>query len=364
MSRKLGRNDPCWCGSGKKFKHCHLNRDSEERLPFGAIAEKIRKNARHRVCLHPEASPKTCGKVVSAHTLQMSRVLRAISDDDHHVLTFYPPHQWQGRPQVQRRGIHNAATFTAFCDRHDTLTFRLLEIQPFVGSAEQIFLIAYRAICWELYQKTGAIRSGAALRQNIDRGSPEETQRMIQELLAIQDAGFQKGLADLQHTKLQMDRALLNREFSPFASYELEFEGPLSIAATGAVTPNRTIDNQPLQTLHDPNRKTEWLAFGTVPREGGGSVVFFWSKSEKAPLRYIEKLNALNDSQLPQVIAQFLFTHCENTYFAQIWWESLLESQRDFLTGLMANYNPYYFPPSYEPQNCVVKWRVKARRWG
>ena len=22
-SPKLGRNDPCWCGSGKKFKKCH-----------------------------------------------------------------------------------------------------------------------------------------------------------------------------------------------------------------------------------------------------------------------------------------------------------------------------------------------------
>ena len=22
-SKKLGRNDPCWCGSGKKWKHCH-----------------------------------------------------------------------------------------------------------------------------------------------------------------------------------------------------------------------------------------------------------------------------------------------------------------------------------------------------
>jgi preprotein translocase subunit SecA len=21
--QKLGRNDPCWCGSGKKFKKCH-----------------------------------------------------------------------------------------------------------------------------------------------------------------------------------------------------------------------------------------------------------------------------------------------------------------------------------------------------
>ena len=22
-AEKLGRNDPCWCGSGKKFKRCH-----------------------------------------------------------------------------------------------------------------------------------------------------------------------------------------------------------------------------------------------------------------------------------------------------------------------------------------------------
>jgi hypothetical protein len=26
-TKKLGRNDPCWCGSGKKYKHCHLRAD-------------------------------------------------------------------------------------------------------------------------------------------------------------------------------------------------------------------------------------------------------------------------------------------------------------------------------------------------
>jgi len=26
-AKKLGRNDPCWCGSGKKWKKCHLNRE-------------------------------------------------------------------------------------------------------------------------------------------------------------------------------------------------------------------------------------------------------------------------------------------------------------------------------------------------
>lgn len=23
----LGRNDPCWCGSGKKYKNCHMHSD-------------------------------------------------------------------------------------------------------------------------------------------------------------------------------------------------------------------------------------------------------------------------------------------------------------------------------------------------
>jgi methionyl aminopeptidase len=25
--RNLGRNEPCWCGSGKKYKKCHLEAD-------------------------------------------------------------------------------------------------------------------------------------------------------------------------------------------------------------------------------------------------------------------------------------------------------------------------------------------------
>ncbi len=28
---KLGRNDLCWCGSGKKYKRCHMDADSRKR---------------------------------------------------------------------------------------------------------------------------------------------------------------------------------------------------------------------------------------------------------------------------------------------------------------------------------------------
>jgi hypothetical protein len=28
-AEQLGRNDPCWCGSGKKYKRCHYESDRE-----------------------------------------------------------------------------------------------------------------------------------------------------------------------------------------------------------------------------------------------------------------------------------------------------------------------------------------------
>ncbi len=28
--RDLGRNDLCWCGSGKKYKKCHLDGDEQK----------------------------------------------------------------------------------------------------------------------------------------------------------------------------------------------------------------------------------------------------------------------------------------------------------------------------------------------
>ncbi|UCC85783.1 MAG: SEC-C domain-containing protein [Anaerolineales bacterium] len=33
-----GRNDPCWCGSGKKYKHCHMRHDATSAQPAGAQA--------------------------------------------------------------------------------------------------------------------------------------------------------------------------------------------------------------------------------------------------------------------------------------------------------------------------------------
>lgn len=36
MEEKIGRNDPCPCGSGKKFKNCCINKPRSKPLPFKA----------------------------------------------------------------------------------------------------------------------------------------------------------------------------------------------------------------------------------------------------------------------------------------------------------------------------------------
>ncbi len=53
-SAKIGRNDPCWCGSGKKYKKCHLASDRLGKTSPPAVA-------------HPVAPPVTAPKIKKTH---------------------------------------------------------------------------------------------------------------------------------------------------------------------------------------------------------------------------------------------------------------------------------------------------------
>jgi uncharacterized protein YecA (UPF0149 family) len=35
---KLGRNDLCWCGSGNKYKRCHIEKDEKKRSEQRALS--------------------------------------------------------------------------------------------------------------------------------------------------------------------------------------------------------------------------------------------------------------------------------------------------------------------------------------
>jgi len=149
MPKEPGRNELCWCGSGKKYKKCHLKRASEKDLPFEALVQEMQEAWDQKKCMHPQAAAGVCDRIVSAHTIQRSRVLQRITDSSNHVRSFHPlkPDFSTGRFELRRIGWPAASTFTGFCGKHDSATFKPLEETDFTGSPEQCFLIGYRAHC-------------------------------------------------------------------------------------------------------------------------------------------------------------------------------------------------------------------------
>lgn len=37
--QKIGRNDLCWCGSRKKYKHCHLREDENKSKSYAVCGK-------------------------------------------------------------------------------------------------------------------------------------------------------------------------------------------------------------------------------------------------------------------------------------------------------------------------------------
>ena len=63
----MGRNDICWCGSGKKYKRCHLKSDELKRVEAAYSAQVAARNrigdgvmpggAKKKPARQPEATP-------------------------------------------------------------------------------------------------------------------------------------------------------------------------------------------------------------------------------------------------------------------------------------------------------------------
>ncbi len=311
--------------------------------------------------MHPEASQDKCTKVAAAHTLQRSRVLRVVGSDENHIGTFYPftPID-EGDIKVHSRGWKKASVFNAFCSYHDDSTFGALEKSPFIGSKEQIFLIAYRAVCWEVFQKERAIRMKETLSELIDRGADRTAQQYVQRALHIQDAGMRKGLRDAARLKDRMDTCLLSGDLSLFEAVRIQITGKPTVVATGAITPNRTVQGNALQTLHDPTVKIAWLPFGIDVHEPECSVVFMHEADADPPRQYLEPLLGSSSMWLEAFLPQFFFAHCENAYFSLNWWETLPDADQRFVRKLAANGNPYYEPPKYDTSTRLIDWSLKC----
>src|SRR5258708_2942040 len=81
---KRERNKPCWCGSGKKSKMCHLNREKQPKPGIDQRIKDHRAANNIRACLVENLDSHPCsGGIVRAHSISRRASLELISRKQH-----------------------------------------------------------------------------------------------------------------------------------------------------------------------------------------------------------------------------------------------------------------------------------------
>ena len=330
--QKLGRNDPCWCGSGKKYKYCHLNHESKTTRTPHETFKSLRKEFSVKKCMAPEGWLDNCkGGICQAHTVPKSGSLKRIARDGH-VYNMSSPHI---RTENQRRivptliGVNLASTFYGFCSRHDHSVFAPIEKEVFRGTSQQCFLLGYRALAMEMYKKHALYRSlGFIL--NTDNGRTFEEQFEIQTLKNAFEIGVRTALKDYNHYKPLYDSILENHEFCKVRAYVIEFENTQPVMCSGVANPEYDFKGIKLQDVADLSKTLDLLCFTSFFGGEHGIAAFCWlAENDPTCGPFIKSLVAIPDELVSTALLRFIFSYFENVYMKPDWWENLAVKPRN-----------------------------------
>lgn len=334
--RKLGRNDPCWCGSGSKYKKCHLGREEDKPLNMGEALNAIKK-ADKKLCLYPSSETDECkGGIINAHTIQRNGGLSRIAVDGHvYQFGVHLPDLNSGDESLGPKlvGIKNATTFTGFCSKHDTYIFKPIETQPVGDNEEQAFLLGYRSICKELYAKERQFDLIGITRQ-ADRGESIFAQRAIQSTLDDYTRGVEAGLKDIKYIKTKMDNILQSGVFDNVLFYNTRFNEIPDFMCSGSILVEMDFAGNILQDFEEfgkIDKRLEYISFSLIGTDEGGLASFSFLEGNLLSIDFIRSLDNLSDELVPNAITRFTFEFFKNVVFSPTWWDSLPDEKKDSL---------------------------------
>jgi len=347
---KLGRNDKCWCNSGLKYKKCHLGRDRETPVSKAEALNFSKSNSQRKGCYAPASMHLDCDKrIVQAHTLSKSSSLKAIADPSNHVMgvvmNLPSLMRNKGRWVPEKIGINQASTFTGFCAVHDRVLFSCLENEKFTGTDEQCFALMFRSLSKEIYAKEGGWRS-SDFAKNADKGKLQVEQFYIQEFVSLHQTGLNAAITELNNLKSNLDRILLSRHFSEIESVIFTFSGPLPIAVSSILSPERDFDGTKIQDLNDLNVSAEQVCFNAFSSDGKGYVVFSWLGTSAIIRRFVQSLIKVPADKIFNTLLYFFFTKAENTYSSPEWWDSLNDNQRENIGNMIMSGVEFFGSPT------------------
>ncbi len=327
------RNNKCWCGSGLKYKKCHLGREQETPdRPIQTFHQKQQVLSKMRYCLHPDA-PDNCTKIIKAHTIQRSGRLTSIAEKGH-VYQFKANSAFftKGDLSPCLVGINDATTFTGFCNYHDTLLFKEVENEGIVVTPKTALIFSYRAVCSELFKKQFQL-STLSIDKALDKGMSEFDQIIHQNFMSSFETGLKAGVSNLEFTKLNYESMMRSEDFSKSLYYAVIInKNPEIMCCWAAQMILKDFNNHTIMThaqATDVSEYYEGVTLTIVDYEvDKGLILFSWVSEQLFILKFIQSLSILNDNEIVHAVLRFLFEYLETSAMSPVWWKSLPDSAK------------------------------------
>lgn len=340
MHEKLGRNDKCWCGSGLKFKKCHLDRERQEKDNLWAAVDSNRKAFSSKMCWAKGVGLGDCeGPIIRAHTVSRGPNLNKISKNGH-VKKFSGDVssliKSGGSLIIKDVGLRDASVFNGFCSKHDREIFSCIENEEFNGRSDQCLAIAYRTMSRELYGKD----AGAHLRETLrtaDKGRSSLQQVQLQFLLEEINIGNECARRELRNTHNQLTRGLVSKDFGVLKSVIFEFDSILPFSFAGAWSPFFDLHGSELQKGY-ADEIMEQIIVSSFISGSKTLICLSWRHIDNAPALLIaNQLSALAKETTASALLQLVVKHVENIFFHPDWLHTIGEAEKLQLEKLAAD---------------------------
>lgn len=330
-----GRNKPCWCNSGKKYKHCHRDMESQPSVQPHVVTQALGSFKKTKKCSVPQSLLHECSRnVINAHTVSKSSSLKAISKDGH-VLKISVKTKNNIPPEViiEEVGINNASTFTGFCSTHDKQLFSSIEDEPFRAIPLHCFLVTYRGVSKELFSKSYASKVFEMMK-TLDRGKSLYQQMAIQ--AASSSFGYNNDLTagDLNYIKSKLDNMLLSNDYCDLHYAVFTLDSPPPIMGSAIVGPTFDFNGQKAQNISSsPTDIPDYISINSFSSEGKGYIVLSWLSEHSDTCNKLMK-QFLDKKLTADSLAAFILILIENFYISPAWWLSLDSETQNLIKNL------------------------------
>lgn len=374
---KIGNNDLCWCGSGKKYKKCHRNREqtnleNANGMTIDELFDSIKTNLSKKICFHPDAGSTTCsGGIIKAHTIQKSFSLESIAVGGHVYsiqANIFTKTGAKHPFELKNIGINQASTFSGFCRRHDDELFKPIESSDYdIGNFETL-LFGYRAVCRELYTKT-------AQKELIpSRNKFLETKSLSEEYsshLKLHDIAVEEGLTIIRTKKQEYDRQIKSEKQDDNHYLAFILEKLPEFVCSGALYPWYGFNGEILQTailgINPIHYNLLTITIAGTPA-GKGLALIQWLGNSNICTQIADQLQKMDSEDVGSAFSRLVFQFLENVYFSPNWWDNLPSRERNALfrrastTGMLGNEHN---------RNCLtddnhrpIRWKIEAIKRG